>query len=63
MADILNLNKHRKQKARAEANKKAADNRVRFGRTKAERQKADIDAEIARRRMDQLRRDPPDDQS
>ncbi len=36
-ADIVNLNKARKQKARADKEARAAENRVRFGRTKAER--------------------------
>jgi hypothetical protein len=38
MADIVNLRTARKARARAEAEKQAADNRVRFGRTKAEKQ-------------------------
>ncbi|HEY9546042.1 MAG TPA: DUF4169 family protein [Solimonas sp.] len=61
MADIINLNKHRKQKARIEAERQAADNRVRFGRTKAEKDKAAAEAEAAGQRMDQLRREPPDE--
>src|SRR3546814_15030790 len=61
MADIINLNKHRKQKARIEAERQAADNRVRFGRTKAEKDKATAEAEAAGQRMDQLRREPPDE--
>lgn len=61
MADIINLNKHRKHKARADAERRAADNRVRFGRTKAEKQKDAAEAEAARRKLDQLRREPPQD--
>ncbi len=34
MADIVNLRKARKDKARADKEKKAAENRVAFGRTK-----------------------------
>ena len=37
MADLVNLNRFRKQKARAEKEAEAAENRVRFGRTKAEK--------------------------
>lgn len=59
MADIINFNKHRKQKARADAEKQAADNRVRFGRTKAEKDKAALETETAKARLDQLRREPP----
>jgi hypothetical protein len=33
----INLNKARKQKARADKNKRAAENRAKFGRTKAEK--------------------------
>jgi hypothetical protein len=61
MADIINLNKHRKHKARADAERRAADNRVRFGRTKAEKQKDAAETEAARHKLDQLRREPPQD--
>ncbi|MDM4768936.1 DUF4169 family protein [Solimonas sp. SE-A11] len=61
MADIINLNKARKRKARAEAEQLAAENRVRFGRTREQRQLDEVQAEDARRRMDQLRREPPAD--
>jgi|FEC22Drversion2_1045045.scaffolds.fasta_scaffold00249_36 hypothetical protein len=37
MPEIVNLNRVRKQKARAGRKAEAAANRVRFGRTKAER--------------------------
>ena len=37
MADILSLSKARKAKARIEKGAQAAQNRVRFGRTKAEK--------------------------
>jgi len=36
MGDIVNLNRYRKAQARAEREKQAAENRVRFGRPKAE---------------------------
>jgi hypothetical protein len=38
MAEIVNLNKARKAKARAEAGKEAETNRAKFGRTRAERE-------------------------
>jgi hypothetical protein len=38
MAEIVNLNRVRKAKARVDAVKTADANRARFGRTKAERQ-------------------------
>lgn len=37
MAEIVNLNKARKAKAKVEAGKQAETNRARFGRTKAEK--------------------------
>ena len=46
MADILNLNKARKARAKAQSAAKAVENRAKFGRTKA--QKAAEDAERAR---------------
>lgn len=38
MAEIINLNKRRKAKNRFEKEKKAAENRIKFGRTKKEKQ-------------------------
>jgi hypothetical protein len=37
MAEIINLRQARKARARTEAEGRAGDNRVRFGRTKAEK--------------------------
>jgi len=37
MAEILNLNHARKAKAKTDARQTAAENRARFGRTKAEK--------------------------
>ena len=59
MADLINLNKARKAKARADAERQAAENRVRFGRSKAQRQADEAAAAEAARRLDQLRREPP----
>ncbi len=39
MAEPVNLNRFRKARKRAEETKRAAENRVAFGRTKAERDK------------------------
>lgn len=38
MVEIINLNKRRKTKIRLEKEKKASENRVKFGRTKKEKQ-------------------------
>lgn len=58
MATVINLNKARKQKARTDADKQAAENRVKFGRTKAQKQRDIAEAEEARRKLDLLKRDP-----
>lgn len=60
MATVINFNKARKHKQRADAARQAAENRVKFGRTKADKQRDKAEAEAARRRLDQLRRDPPE---
>lgn len=39
MADILSLSKARKARSRSQQNAQAAGNRVKFGRTKAEKQR------------------------
>ena len=56
-ADIVNLRKVRKAKARAEAGVKAAENRVRFGRTKAERRLEEARSALDERQIEALRRD------
>ncbi|MES0874041.1 DUF4169 family protein [Sinimarinibacterium thermocellulolyticum] len=58
MADIVNLKRFRKRKAREAAARQAEENRVRFGRTKAQKQRDAAEAEEAQRRLDRLRRDP-----
>ena len=60
MAEIINLNKARKAKARVTAEKQAAENRVRFGRSKAQKQQDAAEAEAMRRKLDSLRLDPPE---
>lgn len=57
MADPINLNKARKAKARAGGKAEAAENRVRFGRTKGEKAAAKLDAERARRDLEGKKRD------
>ena len=49
MTEPINLNKARKTRARAAEKTQAAENRVRFGRTKAEKAVSRLDAERARR--------------
>lgn len=57
MAEPINLNKARKARARAEGKSQAAENRVRFGRTKAEKAAARLDAERAARAHEQSKRE------
>lgn len=58
MAEIINLNRARKAKARAADKAGAAANRLAFGRTKAERERTTGQAEIEARRLDGAKRDP-----
>lgn len=58
---IVNLNKVRKLKARQAAAEKAAENRVKFGRTKEEKQRDAVLAAEAQRKLDQLRREAETD--
>lgn len=53
MSDIINLNKARKQKTRAEEKAQADANTVKFGRTKAERLLTAAREEKMRQRLDQ----------
>ncbi len=57
MAEPINLNKARKARARAEGEARAAENRVKFGRTKAEKLAAKMNAEKRARALDQARRE------
>ncbi len=52
MGEIVNLRKARKAKARVEAAEMAAENRARHGRTLAERARARMEAEQAKRSLD-----------
>ena len=44
MADIINLNRARKQKKRKQSEEQAKENRAKFGRTKAQKKKDASDA-------------------
>lgn len=54
---LINLNRARKAKARAEAEAKAAQNRAKFGRSKAEKTAETAAATKAARDLDGLKRD------
>ena len=52
MASVVNLNRFRKAKQRAEDQRRAAENRAVFGRTKAERQKTEEEHQRLARELD-----------
>ncbi len=51
-SDVANLRQFRKAKARAEKDAKAEENRVKFGRTKAEKQLQKAEKEKTRHQLD-----------
>lgn len=57
MADIVNLNRARKAKAKADDKTRAAENRARFGRTKADKSLDAARADKLRRDLDGARRE------
>lgn len=57
MGDVVNLRIHRKRKARGEREALAAENRARFGRSKADKAQDAALAELAERRLDGHRRE------
>ena len=61
MSTPVNLNRIRKDKARAEAKARATENAVKFGRTKAEKELEKARAAQTAARLDQHRKDPDTD--
>lgn len=57
MADILSLSKARKARARVEKEQLASENRIKFGRTKAERQQEEAVRNLSEKRLDDLKRE------
>ena len=58
MADILSLSKARKSRAKAEKEALAAENRAKFGRTKAEKAAGMARTALAEKSIDAHRREP-----
>jgi hypothetical protein len=58
MAEIINLRQARKKKARAEKEARAAENRVSFGRSKAEKKLTQAERDKAESHLDSHKRDP-----
>jgi hypothetical protein len=63
MAEIINLRQARKQKARAEKEARANENRVAFGRTKAEKNLSQAEQDLAKSRLDSHKRDDDDEKT
>jgi hypothetical protein len=57
-AEIVNLRRARKDKVRGEREKKAADNRLAYGRSKHEKASAKAERERAGKTIDGHRREP-----
>lgn len=57
MTTPVNLNRFRKDRAKAEAKVAAAGNRVKFGRSKAEKSLAEARRDKAAKALDDLKRD------
>ena len=60
MAEIVNLRRVRKQRARQDAEAQAQQNRISFGRTKAERSLTEAERDKATRQLDGHRLDGDD---
>ncbi len=58
MAEVANFRQARKQKLRADKERQAAENRTKFGRTKAEKTREATEADRDRRLLDQAKLDP-----
>lgn len=58
MADILSLSRARKARARADKEATAAENRVKFGRTKAEKTADKSRKTLAEKSIDGNKREP-----
>jgi hypothetical protein len=57
MGDVVNLNRYRKAHARTERERQAEENRIRFGRPKAETQARRLEEERSRHDLDGKKRD------
>ncbi len=57
MGDVVGLGKFRKARARAEDRKRSEENRIRFGRSRAEREANEKETDRATRLLDAHRRD------
>jgi hypothetical protein len=58
MSEIVNLRQVRKKKLRAEKERQAEENRAKFGRTKAEKQRTAAEGDHDRHQLDRARLTP-----
>lgn len=58
MTEPINLNRFRKARAKSQAKATAAENRVRFGRTKADQSRVEAERKKATRDLDGSKREP-----
>lgn len=63
MAEIVNLNRFKKQKTRDDKNKQAEQNRLLYGRTKADKNLSNIIETKSERFFEQNRLEKEDDKS
>jgi hypothetical protein len=57
LAEIINLNRARKAKARVDKSARAEENRIRFGRTKGEKQAETAEKARIAKTLDDAKRD------
>lgn len=60
MGDVINLNQARKARQRQEKVRQADANRLRYGRSKAEKLRETAEAEKSRRELDGKKKSPPE---
>lgn len=60
MGDVINLNQARKARERQDKARQADANRLRFGRTKTEKQRETAEAEKLRRDLEGKKKSPPE---
>lgn len=61
MAEVVNLRKARKAKARADKDAQAAENRIKFGRSKTERVMDEVRERLAQRQLEAHRLEKSDE--
>ncbi len=57
MSEVINFKQKRKAKARSDKEKTAAENRVKYGRTKAEKSAEKLRSEMAKKKIEGHKRE------